>query len=57
MILWWMKCYKDQHLFKIEIFSNNISVYYNFFIYKFNTSVMKTINSSKKKKENIYWTP
>ncbi len=43
---------KEQHLFKIEVFSNNISLYYNFF-YPFNISLLnKSINFFKKKK---YW--
>ncbi len=30
LIFWWIKSLKELHLFKIEIFSNHISLYYYF---------------------------
>ncbi len=42
------KSLKEQHLFKIEIFSNNISLFYH--VYQFNTSFLnKSINFFQKK--------
>ncbi len=40
MILWWIKSKKEQHLFKIEIFSNNIRLYYHFNTFLLNKSII-----------------
>ncbi len=55
-ILWWIKSSKEQHLFK-TFFSNNISLYYHFFIDLKHAFWIKVLISFKKKKEKNVLTP
>ncbi len=55
LILWWIKSLNEQDLFKILIFSNNISLHYHFLSFK-TSSLNKSINFFKKERKNTQYT-